>query len=315
MLYRRYNSANTFQDKNAASPNQPCGSGGNQTPQNSPNHTHWRSSESANSAPQGSRQANSHRSSNPQSHINDNDFDGANRQTGRDENIFDSANRQPRSDKSNLGGTNRQSGRDDGNSCGDNGNFGNSNQGKSSFSQPNQSHSQIYGQTPKSNAVPQCETAHQNTNQNRESPPLTNRSNIHFDEARRNNGTSHQNCGDFKNDRHKRNQTPQNEKSGNINRTENGRAPQNERSNNGQRAEGGGKKSFDIGKMIEGLVPSALYNPQTKKFLGLIGAEDLLLLALIFLIMENDKEKDPALILALVYILASEYIDLPDLSF
>lgn len=62
---------------------------------------------------------------------------------------------------------------------------------------------------------------------------------------------------------------------------------------------------------ISGLIPSALYNPESKKVLGLFSAEDLLLAALIFILMENDENDDPMLIYALLYVLLSDYIDLP----
>ncbi len=51
------------------------------------------------------------------------------------------------------------------------------------------------------------------------------------------------------------------------------------------------------------ILPSELYNRRTKKILGLVTAEDLLLLALILLVAEND-DADKALIFALLYILA-----------
>ncbi len=51
------------------------------------------------------------------------------------------------------------------------------------------------------------------------------------------------------------------------------------------------------------ILPSELYNRRTKKILGLVTAEDLLLLALILLVADND-DADKALIFALLYILA-----------
>lgn len=62
-------------------------------------------------------------------------------------------------------------------------------------------------------------------------------------------------------------------------------------------------------------IPKNLYNPETKKILGFLSAEDLLLVALIFLLMEDGEEDNPALIPALIYILLSDYIDLGDFLF
>ena len=62
---------------------------------------------------------------------------------------------------------------------------------------------------------------------------------------------------------------------------------------------------------ILGIIPTALYNPETKKVLGVLSAEDLLLVGLIFLLLENEEMEDPMLLYALLYILISDYIDLP----
>lgn len=62
---------------------------------------------------------------------------------------------------------------------------------------------------------------------------------------------------------------------------------------------------------IFGLVPTSVYNPETKKVLGMFTAEDLLLAGLIFLLLENEENDDPMLVYALLYILISDYIDLP----
>lgn len=55
-------------------------------------------------------------------------------------------------------------------------------------------------------------------------------------------------------------------------------------------------------------IPSALYNPDTKKVLGMFSAEDLLLAGLIFLLLENEEKQDDMLIYALLYILISDYL-------
>lgn len=62
-----------------------------------------------------------------------------------------------------------------------------------------------------------------------------------------------------------------------------------------------------------GLIPPSLYNPETKKVLGFLSAEDLLLIALIFLFLDNEDNDDPMIIYALLYILLSDYVDLGDL--
>lgn len=62
---------------------------------------------------------------------------------------------------------------------------------------------------------------------------------------------------------------------------------------------------------ILGLIPTSVYNPETKKVLGMFSAEDLLLAGLIFLLLENEENDDPMLVYALFYILISDYIDLP----
>ena len=62
--------------------------------------------------------------------------------------------------------------------------------------------------------------------------------------------------------------------------------------------------------LLQKFLPDAVYNKQTKKFFGIIGAEDLLLLALIFLFMEKDDEENSVLILALLFVLVSDHIDL-----
>ena len=62
---------------------------------------------------------------------------------------------------------------------------------------------------------------------------------------------------------------------------------------------------------ILGWIPSSVYNPATKKVLGMFTAEDLLLAGLIFLLLENEENQDPMLLYALLYLLISDYIDLP----
>lgn len=70
------------------------------------------------------------------------------------------------------------------------------------------------------------------------------------------------------------------------------------------------KKNF-----LQNLLPGSLYNPETKKILGLLTAEDLLLVALIFLFMDDSNGDNSLLAIALVYVLLSEYIDLGEIGF
>ena len=75
----------------------------------------------------------------------------------------------------------------------------------------------------------------------------------------------------------------------------------------------GGKNTFNISAILNSIIPSSVYNPETKKVFGILTAEDLLIVALIFLFSENSEDCDPLLIPALIYILLSDYIDLPEL--
>ena len=76
---------------------------------------------------------------------------------------------------------------------------------------------------------------------------------------------------------------------------------------------GDGKNTFNISSILNSIIPSSVYNPETKKVFGILTAEDLLIVALIFLFSENSEDCDPLLIPALIYILLSDYIDLPEL--
>ena len=75
----------------------------------------------------------------------------------------------------------------------------------------------------------------------------------------------------------------------------------------------GEKNTFNISSILNSIIPSSVYNPETKKVFGILTAEDLLIVALIFLFSENSEDCDPLLIPALIYILLSDYIDLPEL--
>lgn len=73
-----------------------------------------------------------------------------------------------------------------------------------------------------------------------------------------------------------------------------------------QEAKRGEKRSW-----LSELLPPMLYQPETKKILGMISAEDLLLAGLIFLLTEEENRENRWLLYALLYILISDYIDLP----
>ena len=69
------------------------------------------------------------------------------------------------------------------------------------------------------------------------------------------------------------------------------------------------------GGFLQGILPSGLYDHGSKKLFGFLAAEDLLLVALIFLLLEKDGEDNTLMIIALIYVLLSDYIDLPELGF
>lgn len=72
------------------------------------------------------------------------------------------------------------------------------------------------------------------------------------------------------------------------------------------------KKSSDF---LKNLLPSSVYDPKRKKLFGIFAAEDILLVALIFLLLEKDDEDNLLMILALAYVLISEYIEIPGFEF
>lgn len=65
---------------------------------------------------------------------------------------------------------------------------------------------------------------------------------------------------------------------------------------------GGRKEEPNIVKSILNFIPPGIYNTETKKILGILTAEDLLLAALILMIADSDENDDLALLIALVYI-------------
>ena len=67
--------------------------------------------------------------------------------------------------------------------------------------------------------------------------------------------------------------------------------------------------------MISNFIPKNIYNSETKKILGFLDAEDLLIIALIFLFMEDKTDDNPMIVIALLYVLLSDYINLEDFIF
>ena len=61
---------------------------------------------------------------------------------------------------------------------------------------------------------------------------------------------------------------------------------------------------------IFSFIPSSLYNPENGKILGFLTAEDLLIIALIIMFLDSDEEGDNLMVYALLYVLASEWLDL-----
>lgn len=74
-------------------------------------------------------------------------------------------------------------------------------------------------------------------------------------------------------------------------------------------------KSAKTTDFLRSFIPKNIYNPETKKILGFLEAEDLLIIALIFLFMENSDEDNSLMIPLLIYVLVSEHIDLGDFLF
>ena len=74
-------------------------------------------------------------------------------------------------------------------------------------------------------------------------------------------------------------------------------------------------KSAKTTDFLRSFIPKNIYNPETKKILGFLDAEDLLIIALIFLFMENSDEDNSLMIPLLIYVLVSEHIDLGDFLF
>ncbi|MBO4941606.1 MAG: hypothetical protein J6D15_05335 [Clostridia bacterium] len=75
---------------------------------------------------------------------------------------------------------------------------------------------------------------------------------------------------------------------------------------------GSRKKTCKGMNFFENLLPRGLYDPKTKKVMGFFTAEDLLLVALIFVFLDSDEEGNPLMALALLYVLLGDYFDFGD---
>ena len=82
------------------------------------------------------------------------------------------------------------------------------------------------------------------------------------------------------------------------------RKAENYISRESERAPGGSAETGFLDSILN-MLPNELYNRNTKKILGLVTAEDLLLASLILLVADSGEKDSAALILALLYILAS----------
>lgn len=56
-------------------------------------------------------------------------------------------------------------------------------------------------------------------------------------------------------------------------------------------------------------LPPGIYDPKTHKFFGILSGEDILIIGVILIVMERNDKNDMFLILALFYVLLSDYID------
>lgn len=90
-----------------------------------------------------------------------------------------------------------------------------------------------------------------------------------------------------------------------------GGLPKEKNGNNGTNNKNGGENGLQ--KLLEKFLPPAIYNPKTKKIFGMLTAEDLLIAALVLIFLESDEEESGLLVLALLYLLISEKVDLSGL--
>lgn len=83
-------------------------------------------------------------------------------------------------------------------------------------------------------------------------------------------------------------------------------AERNKTDHNGNRSNTPGQLAGDPSGLIQSIlkfIPPGIYNRETKKILGVLTAEDLLLVALIIMLADSKDNDDTALLIALVYIL------------
>ena len=62
-------------------------------------------------------------------------------------------------------------------------------------------------------------------------------------------------------------------------------------------------------KNLLSCLPKDIYNCETHKFFGFLSGEDILIIGLILMILDGGSDEDLLLILALLYILLSDWID------
>lgn len=62
-------------------------------------------------------------------------------------------------------------------------------------------------------------------------------------------------------------------------------------------------------------LPKEIYNPKTHKFFGKLSGEDILIIGLILMVLDSGCDDDMLLVLALLYILLSDWIDFGNILF
>ena len=56
-------------------------------------------------------------------------------------------------------------------------------------------------------------------------------------------------------------------------------------------------------------LPKEIYNPHTHKFFGKLSGDDILIIALILMVLDSGCDEDILLVLALLYVLFSDWLD------
>lgn len=82
------------------------------------------------------------------------------------------------------------------------------------------------------------------------------------------------------------------------------------REQRGANFEGKQKKK---GSFFERVIPREIFDAKTGKLFGVLSFEDLLLIALIFILSGSEEEEDRLLLYVFLYVLLSDYIDLSDI--